>query len=182
MQNGFFHHYQRSLWMGNKINDQDILFQRDDWMFSYRTGVLLYRDNKILLQHIVGDDGFSIPGGHVSFGEFSRETLARELMEETGAAINVGRLAAVVELLWQWKKPCHQLNLYYLAELKNSDALPYRSFAALDELGQERMELEFCWVDLDRLDQVRVYPACMKPYLHQLPDHIIHLQENQLEN
>ena len=70
--------------MGNKINDQDILFQRDDWMFSYRTGVLLYRDNKILLQHIVGDDGYSIPGGHVSFGEFSRETLARELMEETG--------------------------------------------------------------------------------------------------
>ncbi len=162
--------------------DHDILFQREDWMFSCRVGGLLYRDGKLLLQRTVGDQSYSIPGGHVSFGEFSRETLARELMEETGAAVKVGRLAAVVELFWQWRKPCHQINFFYLAELKNKDALPAVSFSALDELGQERIGLEFCWVDIDRLDQISLYPTCLRPYLKQLPEHILHLQENQLED
>ncbi|MBQ8893264.1 MAG: NUDIX domain-containing protein [Clostridia bacterium] len=159
----------------------DILFQEKNWMFSYRVGGLLYRDDKILLQHQVGDNSYAVPGGHVSFGEFTREALTREWREETGAGINVGRLVAVVELFWQWKRPCQQINLYYLAELKNRDALPYKSFPVLDELGQARGDLEFCWVDLEQLDQVTVYPACLQPYLKALPEHIIHLQENELE-
>lgn len=162
-------------------NHNDILFQSADWSFSYRVGGLLYRDGKILLQHQIGDDGYAIPGGHVSFGEFTQETLARELMEETGAAVKVGRLCAVVELFWQWKKPCQQINFYYLAELKNKDALPKGSFHVLDEMGQERTDLEMCWMDLKDLDRIKIYPACLQPYLKQLPEHIIHLQENELE-
>ncbi len=162
--------------------DHDILFERKNWMFSCRVGVLLYREGKLLLQRTMGDDSYAIPGGHTSFGEYSQETLARELMEETGAAINVGRLAAIVELLWQWRKPCHQVNFYYLAELKNKDALPSYNFSALDELGQERKGLEFCWVDVKQLDQIKMQPACLQPYLKRLPEHIIHLQENQLED
>jgi len=164
-----------------RSKDNDICLQQQDWIFSYRVGVLLYRDEKLLLQRVMGDDSFTIPGGHVSFGEFSRETLAREMMEETGAAINVGRLAAVVELLWQWKKPCHQVNFYYLAELKNNDALSSYSFSAFDELGQERKEVEFCWVDVKDLAHVKIQPTCLQPYLNNLPENIIHLQENQLE-
>ncbi|MBR6793877.1 MAG: NUDIX domain-containing protein [Clostridia bacterium] len=170
--------------MGIRYNvdaEHDLLFQREDWMFSYRVGGLLYRDGKLLMQRTMGENSYSIPGGHVSFGEFSRETLARELIEETGAAIKVGRLAAVVELFWQWRKPCHQVNFYYLAELKNKDALPSYNFFAMDELGQQQKALEFCWVDLKQLHRVEIQPACLKPYLAQLPDHIIHLQENQLE-
>ena len=151
-------------------------------MFSCRTGVLLYRDDKLLLQRNVNEESYSLPGGHVSFGEFTQETVARELMEETGAAVNVGRLCAVVELFWQWTKPCHQINFYYLAELKNRDALPYRSFKVLDEMGQERVDLEMCWVDVERLDDIRIYPACIQPYLKELPEQILHLQENELED
>ncbi len=162
-------------------NDNDICFQQQDWMFSCRVGGLLYRDGKLLLQHLIGADTYTIPGGHVSFGEFSRETLARELMEETGAAIKVGRLAAVVELFWQWKKPCHQVNFYYLAELKNSDALSSYNFSAFDELGQERKEVEFCWVHLKDLEHIKIQPTCLQPYLKQLPENVIHLMENQLE-
>lgn len=160
---------------------EDILFEQKDWMFSYRVGGLLYRGGKILLQHQVGDNSYAIPGGHVVRGEFSQETLSRELMEETGAAVKVRQLCFVQEQFWQWRKPCHQLNLFYLVELKDPYALPVTSFHALDELGQERFDLEFCWVDLKDLGNLQVFPACLKPYLTKLPDHVVHLQENQLE-
>ncbi len=161
--------------------DKDILFQQDSWMFSYRVGGLLFQDGKILLQRTVGDTAYAIPGGHVSFGEFSQETLAREFQEETGAAVNVGRLCFSVELFFRWKKPCHQINLYYLMELKNRNALPAVPFKVLDELGQEKINLEFCWVDLAELDQITVYPTCVQPYLKKLPDQVLHLQQNDLE-
>ncbi|MBQ2932639.1 MAG: NUDIX domain-containing protein [Clostridia bacterium] len=159
--------------------DADILFEQQEWMFSYRIGGLLYRDGKLLLQREVGDDRYAIPGGHVAFGEYSQQTLARELSEETGAAVKVGRLCFMVELLWEWRKPCHQLNLFYLAQLKNPDALPKENFRVLDELGQEKHDLEFCWVDLKELSKIKLFPACLKPYLAELPDQIVHLQEKE---
>ena len=159
---------------------EDILFQQADWMFSYRVSAILWRDGKLLVQRTLGDQGYALPGGQVSFGEYSQKTLARELMEETGAAVNVGRLCAVAELFFQWKKPCHQINLYYLAELKNPEALPAAPFYAYDSLGRERSDLEFSWVSLEELDRIEVYPKCLKPYLKELPDHVVHLQQKEV--
>lgn len=161
--------------------DANILFDQKDWMFSYRIGGLLYREGKLLLQREIGDDHYAIPGGHVCFGEYSQQALARELSEETGAAVNVGRLCFMVELFWEWRKPCHQLNLFYLAEPKNINALPAGSFPMLDELGQERADLEFCWVELKDLPKLKLFPACIKPYLVKLPEQIVHLQEKELK-
>lgn len=157
---------------------EDILFSQKDFIFSYRVGAVLYRDGEILLQRSLGDEGYALPGGQVAFGEFSQKALARELMEETGAAIQIGRLCAVAEVFFQWQKPCHQINLYYLAELKNSDALPKGSFYAYDSLGRERRDLEFSWISLDALDRIKVYPRCIKPYLKEMPDSVVHLQQN----
>ena len=161
---------------------KEILFQQDSWMFSYRVGGLLYQDGKLLLQRKEGETAYTLPGGLGSFGEFSRETLARKFQEETGAAVNVGKLCFSVELFYRWKKPCHQLNLYYLVELKNKHALPAVPFKVLDELGQERIHLEFCWVEVEKLETIKLYPACIQPYLRKLPDQTLHLQQNDLED
>ena len=125
----------------------------------------------------VHQDGYTLPGGQVSFGEYSQKALAQKLMEETGAAVHIGRLAMVAELFFQWKKPCHQINFYYLAEVKNAEALPSDSFRAYDALGRERPEAEFEWIAADRLDKIKIYPSCLKPYLKDLPDHVVHLQQ-----
>lgn len=160
---------------------EDIMFVQKDFIFSYRVGAVLYREGKILLQRSLGDEGYALPGGQVSFGEFSQKTLARKLMEETGAAVKVGRLCAVAEVFFQWQKPCHQVNFYYLAELKNADALPQGSFNGYDLLGRERRDLEFSWVPLGELDRIKIYPRCMKPYLKAMPDSVVHLQQNMEE-
>ena len=160
---------------------EDILFTKKDFIFSYRVGALLYRDGKILLQRSLGDEGYTLPGGQVTFGEFSQKTLARELMDQTGAAIKVGRLCAVAEVFFQGQKPCHQIDLCYLATLKNPDALPQGLFHAYDSLGRERQDLEFSWISLDELDGMMIHPHCIKPYLKKMPDSVVHLQQNMEE-
>ena len=159
----------------------DIIFQHSDWMFSYRVGALIYHNGKLLMQRAAGEGGYVLPGGHVSFGEFTTETLAREFKEETGIALQVGRLCFVVELFFEWEKPCHQINLLYFANLKNKDDLPEGTFHPYDEKGRERAEIEFTWIDVDQLEKTKLYPTCIRPYLKKLPPHIVHLCENDLK-
>ena len=70
----------------------DILFRKDDWIFSYRVAGIAVCDGKVLLQKPTNENSFAFPGGHVSFGETNEETLLREFKEETGAEISVGEL------------------------------------------------------------------------------------------
>ena len=47
----------------------DILFKTDDYIFSYRVGGLLLHNGKVLMQKLIGEDGYAFIGGHVAFGE-----------------------------------------------------------------------------------------------------------------
>lgn len=51
------------------LMSKDIILKTDEFVFSYRVAGILIRDKKILLQKPKNDDGYSIQGGHVSFGE-----------------------------------------------------------------------------------------------------------------
>ena len=55
----------------------DILFKTDDYIFSYRVGGLLIHKGKVLMQKLVGEDGYAFIGGHVAFGETTAETIVR---------------------------------------------------------------------------------------------------------
>lgn len=50
----------------------DILFKKEDFVFSYRVGGILIRNGKILLQRPKNDD-YAIIGGHVAAMETSRK-------------------------------------------------------------------------------------------------------------
>ncbi|TAL14905.1 NUDIX domain-containing protein [Patescibacteria group bacterium] len=61
-------------------------------------GVFVIRDGKFLMGRRKGSHGadtWSIPGGHMEFGESFEQTAKREVMEETGMAIKNVRFAAV---------------------------------------------------------------------------------------
>ena len=122
---------------------RDILFKTDDYIFSYRVGGLLIRDGKVLMQKAVDDDGYAFIGGHVAFGETTDQTLVREFKEEIGADIKIERLIMVNENFFPWGNcPCQQINLYYLVSLSDETQIPLDgTFKALDELGNERIEL-----------------------------------------
>ena len=152
----------------------DILFKTDNYIFSYRVGGLLIHNGKVLMQKLVGEDGYAFIGGHVAFGETTAETIVREFKEELGADINVERLFIVNENFFSWdNRPCQQINLYYLVSLKDETQIPLdRNFKALDELGNERIELDMCWIPLEDIPSKIIYPTQAKEYIVNLPDEI----------
>lgn len=52
-------------------------------------------EGRVLLQRRTDNDLWGLPGGAVEFGESVRRALAREVLEETGLAIEIGRVVGV---------------------------------------------------------------------------------------
>ena len=168
------------LYRGVLFVGKDILFKTDESVFSYRVGGILVRDGKILLQRDNAGD-HAVIGGHVSFLETTAETLKREYQEEIHAEIHVDDLLAVQENFFMWgNKPCHQVHFYYAVHLKQ-DTIPLEGvFSGYDELGGERVDLDFVWVPLAELSNLSVYP---REIGHLLEKHegVMHFVSNELE-
>lgn len=61
-------------------------------------GVFIFKDGKFLMQQRVGSHGagtWSVPGGHLEFGESFADTAKREVKEETDLEIKNIRFGAV---------------------------------------------------------------------------------------
>lgn len=146
---------------------KDILFKTDEFIFSYRVGGILIHDDNILLQK-PKNDAYAIIGGHISGMETTQEALKREFEEELHAKIEVDRLIAVGEIFFPWgNKPCHQICFYYKVNLCDMNAIPLNGiFNGYDELENQRIDLDFCWVPLDELrNGLEVYPLELIPYI-----------------
>ncbi len=161
---------------------KDILFKNEDYIFSYRVGGILIQNGKILLQKPENDD-YSIIGGHVSLMETTAETLKREFLEEIHADVNVCELMAVGEIFFPWgSRPCHQISLYYKVELNDPDSIPDSgSFFGYDDLGGKRINLEFCWVPLEELGNIKVYPEELIPHILSGDKQVFHFVSKQFK-
>lgn len=163
---------------------KDILFKTDDFVFSYRVGGILIHDDRILLQKPKNDD-YAIIGGHISSMETTRETLKREFEEELHTSIVIDNLLAVGEIFFPWgKKPCHQICFYYKVHLCDMDSIPMEGiFHGYDELDNEKIDLDFCWVPLSELEKgLKVYPLEIIPIILEDSKEIVHFVSNQITN
>ncbi len=162
--------------------NKDILFKTEEYVFSYRVGGILIWDDKILLQRPIGDD-YAIIGGHVNLLETTQETLKREFEEELHAEIEVDRLLAIGEIFFPWgEKTCHQICLYYQVHLANETDIPLEgTFHGYDELDNERIDLDFCWVPLRELKEgLKVYPLELIPHIINESKETVHFISKQL--
>ena len=159
----------------------DILFKNDDFIFSYRVGGILVHNGKILLQRPKNDD-FAIIGGHIESMETSVEALKREFEEELHAKIAVDKLMAIGEIYFAWgSKPCHQLCMYYNIHLLDNSIPLDGIFHGYDELDNERIDLDFCWISLkDLKNDYKVYPLELVPYILEPQDQTVHFISKQV--
>ena len=72
----------------------DIRIIVDDMKLNVRTGIIIIKDNKILLHKNDNKDNYVLPGGGVHFLESSEEAIIREIKEETG--VDVIKIEAVL--------------------------------------------------------------------------------------
>ena len=110
------------------------------------------------------------------------ETLKREFEEEFHAKIEVDNLLAIGEIYFPWGiRPCHQICLYYNVHLMDDNIPLDGVFHGYDELDNERIDLDFCWVSLEDLKKgTKVYPLELIPYILEPGKEIVHFVSKQI--
>jgi ADP-ribose pyrophosphatase YjhB (NUDIX family) len=137
----------------------------------YRVAGVAIHEGRVLLHRAEIDDFWSLPGGRTRLFEAAQAALRREMREELGAQVKVGRLLWMVENFFRDRgERHHELGLYFLMSLDPSSPLyGHEGPFAGDEEG---LALEFRWYPQDDsvLAQLPIYPAFLQQGLANLPD------------
>jgi 8-oxo-dGTP diphosphatase len=116
-----------------------------------RVGVLICRDGEVLLvRHEKGSRSYwLVPGGGVDAGETMVAAGARELLEETGYAVEIGRLLLVCEAIDPRPGGRHIVNAVYAGTIRGGDLA----------VGMDDKSLrEAKWQPLAALGELEMYP------------------------
>lgn len=117
-------------------------------------GVFIFKDGTFLMgqrRNAHGDGTWSIPGGHLEFGETFEDTAKREVLEETGLVIKNVRFGAVTNdyfeseekhyvtiwMLSDWESGVEQItepDKFVKMQWRNFDALPDPLFLPWQQL------------------------------------------------
>ena len=165
------------------IMAKDIFFRTGDFVFSFRVGGLLIHDNRILLQKSRDQEDYYIIGGHPVSLETTKDALKREFKEELGTDIGVDHMIAVAEAFYPWEGvPWHQICFYYKVHLEDEGSMPLDGVIhGHDELDNQKFDLDFCWVLLDRLKNgLKLYPPQLIPVILEDKKEISHFIYDEL--
>lgn len=106
-------------------------------------GVFVIRNGKFLMGHRKGSHGadtWSIPGGHMEFGESFEETARREVMEETGMIIQNVQFGAVTNDFFESDNK-HYVTVWMLSDWEENEP----SITEPDTFVDQE------WIDIDDL-------------------------------
>ena len=140
----------------------DLRFLVDDssGVFSLRAGaIMVCRDHDRARLLMVTAESFDFAysvGGSVIFGETTRDTLAREIKEETGAELEIGELAAIEQALYhddEQEQDWHVVAFHYWVEVPQ-DFDPVTASVTING-DPERL----CWIGEEEIAAgVRFFP------------------------
>lgn len=139
--------------------------------FNYRVAGVAIAANRVLLHQRAGDDFWTLPGGRPEPMESAGDALRREMREELGMPVTVGRLLWLVENFFTFEGVRHH-ELLLCFEM----ACPSLAGDLADLEGAEgTRHLLFRWCQLDTLETLPVRPAFLAPALRDLPQAPEHL-------
>lgn len=147
-----------------------------DTIFLCRVAGVAIDDDRVLLHRSIHDDFWALPGGRLEVGETTSEALRREMSEEVGVDIEVGRLLWVIENFFDHypldRPPDvsevsahHEIGFYCMMQIP--DQVTGSSTLSGSELvgTPHEFALEFQWFDRGELAEVDVRPAVLADLL-----------------
>lgn len=124
--------------------------------FNYRAGLLITKNNKVLVECNPDYDFVTIPGGRVKTKESSIEALIRELEEEMHITISKEEVLfkSVIENFFELdNKDYHELFFLYKLNVEDKD-----DRFKEDMINYDSEKSYYKWVDKDKLDEVNLLP------------------------
>lgn len=115
-----------------------------------RSAVLIWRDGEVLLvRHEKGGHSYwLVPGGGVDPGETMAEAGARELREETGYDVEIGRLVLLCEAIDPNPGGRHIVNAVYSGNVQGGTLA----------VGVDKALRDAMWVPVEDLTKLLMYP------------------------
>ena len=139
---------------------KDLSIMIDNVKFNYRVGLLIERNNKILVECNPEFDFVGLPGGRVKTLESSILALLREIKEEMGIELRKDELKnkAVIENFFEFDGIKHH-ELFFLYRLKVG--LQDKRFKE-EMKNLDSKDNYYKWVDKDKLEEVNLLPKVLR--------------------
>ena len=126
------------------------------------TGVLVFKDNKLLLvKHVNPENGFTWwvpPGGGIKGTESIFEAAKREVFEETGMDVEIGKIAYIRQLIYKYQ--CKNVVTIYLTS-NSADGK-----ATIENIKGKGMDenyiKELKYFTKEELKDINVFPEILK--------------------
>lgn len=150
--------------------DRDCCFTSGQNRFRYRVGAVIISEGYALFAANDRDDYYYTVGGGVYMGEYSRDTVLRETMEETGLELAIERPLCIIENFFDGDGSldglhCHAVEIYYLMKPAVKTDIASRSVTGGDMPVAEKMH----WLPIDRLNEYDIRPKIAKKLAAEPP-------------
>ena len=155
-----------------------VMFSNGEITFMYRVGGIAVHEGRLLVEHNVKHDFCFAPGGRVEYGENAVQALSRELDEEFGGGVQIGRLVVFYDLLFELDGIRYQeVGLCFLLELHPDHPILGREgrFEAAEP------DLVYEWMSLDDLEEAELFPRFLRELVRDIPQTPKYVVESEFE-
>ncbi|MBB4903997.1 NUDIX hydrolase [Actinophytocola algeriensis] len=125
------------------------------------TAFIQDESGRLLLIRRTDNDLYAIPGGALELGETLTQTVQREVMEETGIAVEVTGLIGV------YSDPEHVIE-FTDGEVRQEFSICFRADPTGGELRTSNESKEVLWVAPADLDGLNIHPSIRRRIQHGL--------------
>ncbi len=158
----------------------DITVPVADGFVNVRVGAIIQKEGKLLMVSSDGVDYCYSVGGRIQFGESAEDAVRREVLEETGQALEIERLGFIHEDFFRGDSPSMQGKLiyeiaFYFYMKTPADFAP--RCASLDREGRgERLE----WIRPDT--EKTIFPAFFRTELEKPCSGVRHIVTDERQS
>jgi 8-oxo-dGTP pyrophosphatase MutT (NUDIX family) len=142
----------------------DLQFENNAYNFKLRTAAIVRHKTRVLLANYLNNRHWGLLGGCVQRNETGRRAIRRELLEELGEEINIGRFVGVIESFFRvGRQDRHTLYLTYEVSVPR---IPARRVARrFTAPGDGNLSLKWFTATADGLRGITIRPAILKHLL-----------------
>lgn len=143
----------------------DLTIDVEDYKLNVRAAGIIIHNGKFLAHRNVNSDHYALVGGRVEIGEDSATTVVREVQEEMNKKIEITGYVATIENFFEMKgRKYHEIMFVHRADFVDEDD---KKIEETIKNSEGRDELQYEWIELDKIDEYNVVPVVIKDVLKE---------------
>ena len=146
--------------------NNDIQFEKNDYVFNYRIAIVIRKDNKILIQKDTRAKHITLPGGRCELGESTADTAIREFKEETGIDTEIVKDLGMIENFFTSSfngKKYHEILMIQESKIINKELYDKNIFDNIEKKKKDFLIYE--WLEIDKLKDNNFKPEIIVDFL-----------------